>query len=84
MSNDIFTLGSIFVFIITGNHPFGHPLECVRNIICGEFRLDKDIFSGGDASKYVSLIQEMLSVEPTNRPTSEQIFQRLNVANQNN
>ena len=70
---DVFSLGCVYYFVLTnGSHPFGESFRRQANILTGEFNLDK--MSDEKWSTAKSLIEKMISVEHTHRPTTTGIL----------
>ncbi|WBW72642.1 serine/threonine protein kinase, sensor for unfolded proteins in the ER Ire1 [Schizosaccharomyces osmophilus] len=73
-ATDIFALGCIFYFTLSGGkHPFGNQYECESNILKGEYNLEDLGLMGEYGTLAVDLISEMISFSPKDRPTIENI-----------
>ena len=70
---DVFSLGCVYYFVLTnGSHPFGESFRRQANILTGEYNLDK--MSDERWSTARSLIEKMISVEHTHRPTTTAVL----------
>jgi serine/threonine-protein kinase/endoribonuclease IRE1 len=66
---DVFSLGCVYYFVLTnGSHPFGESFRRQANILTGEYDLSKLSDEKWSTSK--ALIEKMISVEHTHRPTT--------------
>ncbi|EPY51006.1 IRE protein kinase Ire1 [Schizosaccharomyces cryophilus OY26] len=74
-ATDIFALGCIFYFTLSGGkHPFGNQYECESNILKGEFNLEELDLMGEYGALAIDLISEMISFSPKDRPSIESII----------
>ncbi|EPX74891.1 IRE protein kinase Ire1 [Schizosaccharomyces octosporus yFS286] len=73
-ATDIFALGCIFYFTLSGGkHPFGNQYECESNILKGEYDLEDLGLMGEYGTLAVDLISKMISFSPKDRPTIENV-----------
>lgn len=71
---DIFSLGCIFYYVLTGGtHPFGKSLHRQANIVNGQFTLNK-LADLNDWSLAEDLITSMLQVEPLLRLSADAVL----------
>ena len=71
MKGDIFAMGVLNYFVLSkGSHPFGNRFERRRNILGGEFRLDKV----KHLPEAYHLIACMINYNPEYRPTASQVL----------
>ena len=67
-SIDIFSLGCIFYFLLTGGeHPFGGRYEREMNILQGKASLDRLDGLGEEAVEVQDLILRMVATDPRER-----------------
>ncbi|XP_031563309.1 serine/threonine-protein kinase/endoribonuclease IRE2-like isoform X1 [Actinia tenebrosa] len=73
-SVDIFSSGCVFYYVLSGGlHPFGDQYRRQANILAGDYNLDRIT---NTESPFVAkeLIRNMLSPDPSQRPTTESIL----------
>ncbi|MGW1997587.1 protein kinase domain-containing protein [Embleya sp. NPDC001921] len=72
-AGDVFALGAVLAFAATGTEPFGHgpPLAVMHRVVNGEPRLD------GLHDPLHALITACLAKNPTDRPTTAQLLDRI-------
>ncbi|KAM0790703.1 hypothetical protein ACM66B_004560 [Microbotryomycetes sp. NB124-2] len=74
-SIDIFSLGCIFYYVLTGGeHPFGGRYEREMNILQGKFSLESLDGLGEEAVEVQHLISRMVANDPRERPTAESVL----------
>ncbi|KAK4052377.1 bifunctional endoribonuclease/protein kinase ire1 [Microbotryomycetes sp. JL201] len=74
-SIDIFSLGCIFYYVLTGGeHPFGGRYEREMNILQGKFSLESLDGLGEEAIEVQHLISRMVANDPRERPTAEAVL----------
>ncbi|KAK4057090.1 bifunctional endoribonuclease/protein kinase ire1 [Microbotryomycetes sp. JL221] len=74
-SIDIFSLGCIFYYVLTGGeHPFGGRYEREMNILQGRFSLESLDGLGEEALEVQHLISRMVASDPRERPTAEAVL----------
>lgn len=74
-SIDIFSLGCIFYFLLTGGeHPFGGRYEREMNILQGKASLDRLDGLGEEAVEVQDLILRMVATDPRERPTADAVL----------
>jgi hypothetical protein len=65
--------GCVYYFVLTnGSHPFGESFRRQANILTGEFCLDKMFDERWSTAR--ALIEKMISVEHTHRPTTTAVL----------
>lgn len=72
---DIFSAGCVFYYVASqGSHPFGKPLQRQANILLGTYSLDHlQTDKHGDIVAR-DLVEQMLSVQPSQRPLAESVL----------
>ncbi|GAA5986223.1 hypothetical protein JCM10908_006463 [Rhodotorula pacifica] len=74
-SIDIFSLGCIFYFVLTGGeHPFGGRYEREMNILQGKASLERLDGLGEEAVEVQDLILRMVATDPRERPTADAVL----------
>lgn len=66
---DIFSLGCVICYALTGKHPFGKDHERDVNILKGNLVLPKNL-----NDEAVKLITSMLNQDPTQRPSAQEVY----------
>lgn len=67
---DIFALGCIFHYVVTGQHPFGDRIERDSNILSG----NADLSPLWTQPELLDLIEAMLQPAPASRPRAEEVL----------
>ncbi|PRP86490.1 hypothetical protein PROFUN_05272 [Planoprotostelium fungivorum] len=67
---DIFSLGCLFHYVITGNHPFGETFHRESNIVKGNFS-EIPLEEGMECNQ---LVKWMIQYDPIDRPTVEEVM----------
>uniref|UniRef100_H2ZJM4 non-specific serine/threonine protein kinase n=1 Tax=Ciona savignyi TaxID=51511 RepID=H2ZJM4_CIOSA len=70
---DIFSMGCVFYYVISGKHPFGDPITRQARIINGDYSLT-ELLSFESAEEAIDLIKRMLLTDPVLRPKSSTIL----------
>ncbi|GAA5867075.1 hypothetical protein JCM3774_004381 [Rhodotorula dairenensis] len=74
-SIDIFSLGCIFYYLLTGGeHPFGGRYEREMNILQGKASLERLDGLGEEAVEVQDLILRMVATDPRERPTADAVL----------
>ncbi|KAM0753662.1 hypothetical protein T439DRAFT_322550 [Meredithblackwellia eburnea MCA 4105] len=74
-SIDIFSLGCIFYYVLTGGeHPFGGRYEREMNILRGKVSLERLDGLGEEALEVQDLITRMVATDPRERPSAEAVL----------
>ncbi|KAL2315212.1 Sensor for unfolded proteins in the ER ire1 [Schizosaccharomyces pombe] len=74
-ATDIFALGCIFYYTLTGGmHPFGSHYDCEGNILKGNYCLVHLQSLGECGVLAADLIEDMIAFEPSKRPTIEVVL----------
>ncbi|ORY75948.1 hypothetical protein BCR35DRAFT_305999 [Leucosporidium creatinivorum] len=74
-SIDIFSLGCIFYYVLTGGeHPFGGRYEREMNILQGKISLERLDGLGEEAVEVQDLITRMVASDPRERPSAEAVL----------
>ncbi|KAI5477213.1 serine/threonine-protein kinase/endoribonuclease IRE1 [Pseudohyphozyma bogoriensis] len=74
-SIDIFSLGCIFYYVLTGGeHPFGGRYEREMNILRGKISLEQLDGLGEEALEVQDLITRMVASDPRERPSAEAVL----------
>ena len=74
-SIDIFSLGCIFYYVLTGGeHPFGGRYEREMNILQGKLSLESLDGLGEEAVEAQDLITKMVATDPRQRPSAEAVL----------
>ncbi|KAK7940337.1 hypothetical protein WMY93_003663 [Mugilogobius chulae] len=72
---DIFSAGCVFYYVVSqGSHPFGKSLQRQANILLGKYSLEHLQIDKHEDIIARDLIDQMLSMEPTKRPSAECIL----------
>lgn len=72
---DIFSAGCVFYYVVSqGNHPFGKSIQRQANILLAKYSLEDLQIDKHEDIIARDLIEKMLSVEPTKRPSAECIL----------
>uniref|UniRef100_A0AAY4C032 Serine/threonine-protein kinase/endoribonuclease IRE1 n=1 Tax=Denticeps clupeoides TaxID=299321 RepID=A0AAY4C032_9TELE len=71
---DIFSAGCVFYYVVSqGSHPFGKSLQRQANILQGTYSLEHLQPDRSEDIVATDLIQQMLSMEPQQRPSAERV-----------
>lgn len=70
---DIFSMGCVYYYILSGKHPFGDSLTRQAKIVSGEFSLE-ELSSHEFCIEAIDLIECMLYVNPHLRPTADTVL----------
>ncbi|KDE02470.1 IRE protein kinase [Microbotryum lychnidis-dioicae p1A1 Lamole] len=74
-SIDIFSLGCIVYYVLTGGeHPFGGRYEREMNILLGKISLERLDGLGEEAIEVQDLISRMVATDPRERPSAEAVL----------
>ncbi|XP_041941366.1 serine/threonine-protein kinase/endoribonuclease IRE1-like [Alosa sapidissima] len=72
---DIFSAGCVFYYVVSsGSHPFGKSLQRQANILQGTYSLEQLQPDKHEDIVARELIQQMLSMEPEQRPSAERVL----------
>ncbi|XP_062388116.1 serine/threonine-protein kinase/endoribonuclease IRE1-like isoform X2 [Sardina pilchardus] len=72
---DIFSAGCVFYYVVSsGSHPFGKSLQRQANILQGTYSLEQLQPDRHEDIVARELIQQMLSMEPEQRPSAERVL----------
>ncbi|KAI8584377.1 hypothetical protein K450DRAFT_219550 [Umbelopsis ramanniana AG] len=72
---DIFSAGCLFYYVLSqGEHPFGDKFSREVNILKNQYNLDRLEDLGDNAIEAKDLIERMISANPKDRPSAEQIM----------
>uniref|UniRef100_A0A3B4B8U6 Serine/threonine-protein kinase/endoribonuclease IRE1 n=1 Tax=Periophthalmus magnuspinnatus TaxID=409849 RepID=A0A3B4B8U6_9GOBI len=72
---DIFSAGCVFYYVVSqGSHPFGKSIQRQANILLGKYSLEHLQIDKHEDIVARDLMEQMLSMEPTKRPSAECIL----------